>query len=160
MITAGYAVAQETQKAVLYDITTPLKPQSAEASSVQRPYTEKNETFYAENAVDQDPGTRWSSNFSEPQWLIIDLGEAYDIDRVIIGWESAYAASYNIEVSTDKEIWIKAYSTQEGKGRTETVSFKPQKARYIKINCLTRKGQWGFSIWDITVYGKKKLVLF
>lgn len=149
-----------TQKAVLYDVTTPLKPQSAEASSVQRSDAEKNETFYAKNAIDQDPGTRWSSNFNEPQWLIMDLGEVYDVDRVIIGWESAYAASYNIEVSTDKKSWTEVYSTQEGKGRTETVSFKPQKARYVKINCLKRKGQWGFSIWDIMVYGKKKLMLF
>lgn len=160
LITAGYAAAQEGEKTVFYEVQTPLKPRFADASSIQPPDKDKKEDFYAKNAIDEDPATRWSSNFNEPQWLMIDLGEVCEVDRVMIRWESAYAASYNIEVSTDKKTWTEAYSTQEGQGKTETLTFKPQKARYIKINCLKRKGQWGFSIWDVMIYGKKKLVLF
>jgi len=141
-------------------VRTPLKPRLAEASSTQAPEKEKKENFDSKNAIDGDPATRWSSNFSEPQWLIIDLGKTCDVDKMAITWESAYATSYNIEVSTDKDTWTEVYSTQEGKGSTENMTFNPQKARYIKINCLKRKGQWGFSIWDVSVYEKKKLVLF
>src|SRR5690606_35870306 len=39
------------------------------ASSVE------NAAFPASNAVDGDPGTRWSSAFSDPQWIRIDLGD-------------------------------------------------------------------------------------
>ena len=157
---APYLVAQEAEKTVFYDVRTPLKPRLAEASSAQAPGKEEKDDFYALNSIDENAATRWSSNFSEPQWLIIDLGKTCDVDKMTINWESAYATSYNIEVSRDKDNWAEVYSTQEGKGSTESITFKPQKTRYIKINCLKRKGQWGFSIWDVSVYEKKRLVLF
>lgn len=157
---APYLVAQEAEKAVFYDVRTPLKPRLAEASSTQAPDKEKKENFDALNAIDENPATRWSSNFSEPQWLMMDLGKTCDVDKMVITWESAYATSYNIEISRDRNNWTEVYSTQEGKGGAESIAFKPQKTRYIKINCLKRKGQWGFSIWDVSVYEKKRLVLF
>jgi mannan endo-1,4-beta-mannosidase len=160
LITAPYLVAQETEKAVFYDVRTPLKPLSAEASTTQSSDKDKEEDFFAANAIDEDPATRWSSNFSEPQWLMIDLGRICEVDKINIKWESAYATSYRIEVSTDKDKWTEVCSTREGKGDVENIIFKPQKTRYIKINCLKRKGQWGFSIWDVSVYEKKRLVLF
>ena len=34
----------------------------------------ENSTFPAANATDGNTGTRWSSAFSDPQWLEVDLG--------------------------------------------------------------------------------------
>src|SRR5262249_44277497 len=45
--------------------------------------------FSAGNAVDADSGTRWSSQFSDPQWIYIDLGSTYSISEVRLNWENA-----------------------------------------------------------------------
>src|SRR5689334_8779198 len=48
----------------------------------------------ASNAVDGNTGTRWSSAFSDPQWLQIDLGSTQSVCQVILNWEAAYATAY------------------------------------------------------------------
>ena len=40
-----------------------------------------------ENAVDGDPGTRWASEFSDPEWIYVDLGESVEIGAVLLNWE-------------------------------------------------------------------------
>ena len=37
-------------------------------------YVEPGNDYRPENAVDGLPDTRWSSEFSDPQWLAVDLG--------------------------------------------------------------------------------------
>ncbi len=52
-------------------------------------------SYPAGNAVDGNPATYWSSDFADPAWLRVDLGESVRIRRVTIDWETAYAeASY------------------------------------------------------------------
>ena len=63
------------------------------ASSVE------NAAMAAANATDGNTGTRWSSAFSDPQWIQIDLGATATIDQVILSWEAAYARSFTIAVS-------------------------------------------------------------
>jgi len=58
--------------------------QTAVASSTQAPQ------YAASNAVDGDPTTRWSSQFSDPQWIYVDLGRETQIDHVVLRWETAY----------------------------------------------------------------------
>ena len=91
---------------------------------------------------------------------MLDLGEAYNVDKVIVFWESAYAASYKIEISDDKANWKEIYATETGRGKVETITFPLSKIRYIRIDCIKKSGEWGFSIWEVSVYGKRKLVLF
>jgi hypothetical protein len=38
----------------------------------------------AGNATDGNTGTRWSSAFSDPQWLQVDLGSSQTVCRVLI----------------------------------------------------------------------------
>src|SRR6185503_4156216 len=40
------------------------------------------------NAVDGNLNSRWSSAFSDPQWIQIDLGATYTICRVVLRWET------------------------------------------------------------------------
>src|SRR5262249_34006377 len=53
----------------------------------------------ASAAVDGNAGTRWSSGFSDPQWLQVDLGSSQAICQVGLTWEAAYAKSFQIQVS-------------------------------------------------------------
>src|SRR5690348_486167 len=57
------------------------------------------------NAVDGNTTTRWSSAFSDPQWIQIDLGSTQNICRVKLNWEAAYGKSYQIQTSNDGTTW-------------------------------------------------------
>jgi len=48
----------------------------------------------AGNAVDGNTNTRWSSAFSNPQWIQVDLGATYTISQVVLQWEAAYGTAF------------------------------------------------------------------
>jgi RHS repeat-associated protein len=108
--------------------------------------------FPAGNALDGNPTTRWSSAFSDPQWLQVDLGAAKTIDRVRLFWEAAYATAYQIQTSTDGTTWANAYTTTAGKGGEEVVSFTAVSARYVRMYGTKRATTAGYSLWDFNVY--------
>src|SRR5690349_15110259 len=70
----------------------------------------ENATFPASAAVDGNTGTRWSSAFSDPQWLQVDLGAPAQITRVALTWETAAARAFQIQVSNDATTWTSIYS--------------------------------------------------
>ena len=55
----------------------------------------ENASFPASAAVDGNTGTRWSSAFSDPQWLEVDLGSSQSICQVTLDWD--FAAAYGPE---------------------------------------------------------------
>ena len=59
--------------------------------------------FPGSSAVDGNLTTRWASAWSDPQWIYVDLGATYNITEVELYWESAYATSFQIQVSPDAE---------------------------------------------------------
>src|SRR3954454_12937596 len=61
-------------------------------------------------ATDGNPGTRWSSAFSDPQWLRVDLGATATIDQVTLNWETAYARAFSVQTSADGTNWTTIYS--------------------------------------------------
>lgn len=104
--------------------------------------------------MDGDYGTRWASAREDNQWLYVDLGKEYVINRVVIHWETAYGREYKIEVSNDPDVgWQEVYYTKEGKGGIEDISFDEVKARYVRMYGIRRGTQYGFSIWEFEVYG-------
>jgi len=44
--------------------------------------------------VDGNPGTRWASEWSEPQYLTVTFVRPYVVDRIVLHWEQAYATEY------------------------------------------------------------------
>src|SRR5688572_18189650 len=67
----------------------------ASASSTEKAGLEAGKAFDGSNT------TRWSSAFSDPEWLAVDLGTTYEINRVVLLWETAYGKAYALQVSTD-----------------------------------------------------------
>ncbi|MFD9540810.1 discoidin domain-containing protein [Streptomyces sp. NPDC060022] len=106
----------------------------------------------AGSAVDGDPGTRWSSAASDPQWLSVDLGAPAALDRVELSWEAAYAKTYRIEVSSNGTDWSTAYSTTNGAGGTETVDVSGT-ARFVRMLGTARATGYGYSLWEFKVFG-------
>jgi beta-glucosidase len=108
--------------------------------------------YPAPDATDGDPGTRWSSAASDPQWLEVDLGAQQQICSVGILWETAYASAFSIQVSNDNSTWTTIYSTTTGTGGSQTIPASVT-ARYIRMYATARATQWGDSIFEFDVYG-------
>lgn len=116
----------------------------------------ENESNSAARVLDDNMQTRWSSQFSDPQWLLIDMGEARDIVGLTLYWEAAYGKSYDILLSEDGKAWRNAYATAEGDGLTDDIYFGKKKARFIKISLNERGTQWGYSLWEVRIKGAEE----
>ena len=107
----------------------------------------------AENAVDGNFSTRWSSQFSNPQYIIVDLLELYHLDVIALAWESAYSSEYTLEVSEDNANWIQIVHDTNANGGNDL--FYPEiNARYIRVEGLQRATQWGHSLFEIQAFGE------
>ncbi|WP_245667080.1 beta-1,3-glucanase family protein [Actinomadura latina] len=123
-------------------------------AALNRPATAsstENGTFPASAAVDGDPGTRWSSAFSDPQWLQVDLGSSQDICQVVLNWEAAYGKAFQIQVSGNGSTWTTLYSTANASGGNQTLNVSGN-GRYIRMYGTTRGTEWGYSLWSFGVH--------
>ena len=102
--------------------------------------------------VDGRLDTRWSSSFSDPQWIAVDLEKQERISRVTLYWEVAYAEAYSIDVSLDGKTWKQVYQTNSGQGESEVVRFAPVDARWVRITGTRRVTPYGYSLWEIGVF--------
>jgi F5/8 type C domain/Beta-1,3-glucanase/Putative Ig domain len=112
----------------------------------------ENATFPASNAVDGNLGTRWSSAFSDPQWLEVDLGSVQTVCQVTLNWETAYGKAFQIQTSTDNTTWTTIFSTTTGTGGTQTLTVSGS-GRYIRMFGTARGTQFGYSLFEFQVFG-------
>jgi len=103
-------------------------------------------------AVDGNPGTRWSSAHNEPNWIQVDLGSVKAITRVRLNWEVAYGRVYSIQLSNDGNTWTDAYATSNGLGGTEDLAVTGN-GRYVRMFGINRATVYGFSLWELEVFG-------
>ncbi|MFG2039882.1 discoidin domain-containing protein [Dactylosporangium sp. NPDC048998] len=106
----------------------------------------------AANATDGNTGTRWSSAFSDPQWLQVDLGATHSISKVTLNWEAAYATAFQIQTSPDGTNWTSIYSTTTGAGGNQTLNVTGS-GRYVRMYGTQRATAYGYSLWEFQVYG-------
>lgn len=125
-------------------------------------------------ATDGDLGIRWGSEHSDDQWLTLDLGENCYISRVAIVWEAAFAAKYDIQVAQDgcemmdftaryagvdtpvrvpaETVW-RTVVTERAPGAGEKVTTVNATGRYIRMRGLERGSAYGYSCYEMSVYG-------
>jgi len=75
------------------------------------------------------------------------------VARVEIDWEAACAAEYALEISPDGEAWKEVYHTDKGQGGTEVIRFGPLEARWVRMRGIRRATEYGYSIWELRVFG-------
>jgi hypothetical protein len=130
----------------LGETAEPLKLAATATASSQ-----ESATLGAANAVDGSTATRWSSAFSDPQWLRLDLGAVKPINRVVLRWEAAYSSSYDIELSSDGVAYSKVYADTAGNGGVDDLALAGS-ARYVRLNSYKRATPYGNSLWEVEVY--------
>jgi fibronectin type 3 domain-containing protein len=114
--------------------------------------SQESASYPPSNAVDGSLSTRWSSAFSDPQWLEVDLGTTRTITQVVLNWETAYATAFQIQTSTDGTTWTTVYSTTTGTGGTQTLPVSGS-GRYVRMYGTQRATGYGYSLWEFQVFG-------
>lgn len=109
----------------------------------------------AELAVDGNGTSRWQAQSADDEYLQVDLGSVQTVNTVNITWEAAYAERYEIQVSVDGETWT-TVATENGKTGEITSSFAAVKAQYVRMQGIKRGTQYGYSIYEMEVYGALK----
>jgi hypothetical protein len=97
--------------------------------------------------------TKWTSESSDPQWIMVDLGSEMSINRVILKWDSAYAKAFKIQVSKDTATWTDVFSTTKAGLRSITdETFAVTAARYVRMYG-TQRGNTskGYSLFEFMV---------
>lgn len=105
------------------------------------------------SAFDGSVASRWSSSFSDPQWIYVDLGTSYTVNRVVLRWEAAYGKSYQIQTSNNTVDWTTVYSTTTGNGGVDDLSVTGT-GRYIRMYGTVRGSAFGYSLYEFEVYGE------
>ncbi|MDD5688594.1 MAG: glycosyl hydrolase [Elusimicrobia bacterium] len=103
--------------------------------------------------TDGKMGTRWSSEYSDLQWIKIDLVDTYNINQVVLRWDPAYGKDYQLQVSSNDINWTQIYTKTNGTGGVDTLSGLSGSGRYIRMYGTARGSVWGYSLWEFEVYG-------
>ena len=120
--------------------------------------------------TDGDLNSRWGSDWinntdNSPEYVYVDLEDVYDINKVKIYWDNAFAKNYEIQVCNenpeDENSWIKVLDIDDGNGGEDDIEFNDVNARYVRIYCKEMGlAPFGYSIKDIEIYSdadKKEL---
>ena len=110
-----------------------------------------------------------TANDHDSHWATVDLGDAVDLDNIIISWDGgAYPKNLKISLSEDGAEYAEVYSVSdwnpepEPREPGETVwtkvvtnaEFKEQKARYIRVDFDTPSSVWGITIYELEAYNQ------
>jgi hypothetical protein len=109
-------------------------------------------------AIDGNMGTRWSSGFTDNEWISFDLGAAKTVTNVVLSWENASGKTYKIQGSNDAGFTtstdLYSYTAAACGAKTDSLTISNTGAfRYIRMLGQTRCTGYGYSIYEATVYG-------
>lgn len=105
-------------------------------------------------AVDGNSSTRWASTLGiDPQWITVDLGNNYNISRIKINWEAAYGKNFLVQVSADNANWTTLQNVQDNTSLSNDYANLNGNGRYVRIYGTARGTTYGYSIYELEVYG-------
>lgn len=119
--------------------------------------TQESGSLAAHRAIDGNLTTRWSSAFQNPQWIVVDLGQDVHVDTVVLRWESAASADYELQIAPDSSSgpysWSTLFRERSGNGGVDTISGLGTVGRYVRMYSHARTTGWGNSLWEFEVVG-------
>ncbi len=110
-------------------------------------------SYRASNAVDGSTSSYWRVDSSRSEWLKVDLGQSYRVDKVVIQWGSEFAREYEVQVSANNYSWARVEDQNYGNGGTDEVTFSERDVRYVRVYC-TREDDRGYRISELEVYNE------
>ena len=115
----------------------------------------KEKDYQPEEAFDGNLGSRYAAaSYESGVTLGVDLGKTYKVSSVAFKWEGAYATEYNIQVSKDGKAYDTVKTMTADKAETIEVPLdEAVEARYVRIECVKNALNYGYSLWEMGVYG-------
>lgn len=100
---------------------------------------------------------RWESEHGiDGVTVNIELAAPVTVYQMKIYWEGASASEYKVYFSETGEDggWTEVYHGKSSQGaRTDTIALsEPMSAKYIKIECISRVTNYGYSIYETEIY--------
>lgn len=142
----------------------PLQAQNLNLAYGKRTEASSQESanYSASNATDGDNRTRWSSEFTDNQNLVVDLGTVQTIDRIRLTWEVANGRDFLLQVSSDALTWttVKAVTNNAPTDRNgyflnEYPNLNVNGTsigRYVRMLGSARNTSFGYSIFEFEVF--------
>ena len=151
-------IALATTIGLALTLLTAAAPPAAAADllSQGRPATAsstENAATPASAAVDGNTGTRWSSAFSDPQWLQVDLGATATISQVVLqlgGRVRPRVPDPDLDRRHHLDHRLLAPRPAPAACRPSTVTGS---GRYVRMYGTQRATAYGYSLWEFQVYG-------
>ncbi|MEJ2693214.1 MAG: carboxypeptidase regulatory-like domain-containing protein, partial [Candidatus Thiodiazotropha sp.] len=113
--------------------------------------SEESLRYKAKYAGDRNQSTRWWGYEDGKQWLMLDLGGIYPIDRIDISWHDYYADQYNIRISKNGRYWETIKAITSGDGGFDRNSFEIRKARFVLIEVRHAIAS-SYSIYEVEIF--------
>lgn len=122
----------------------------------------------AANAVDNDEGTEWQSHAGTADteeartydaWLIVNLGDKYDVDLVAVKFEGACSQAYTIEFTDDLEHAWKTGASYSGAAGTNarrdehSALTNNTAVQYVRFFSTKAATQYGMKVQELRVFG-------
>ncbi|MCQ4210669.1 discoidin domain-containing protein [Streptomyces longispororuber] len=105
----------------------------------------------AAKAVDGSHDTRWASDWSDPQWLQVDLGSRQSFRHVQLDWETSYAKAYTVQTSDDGQNWRTVHEVTDGNGGIDDFDVTGS-GRYVRVAGTVRGTGYGYSLHEFGIY--------
>ncbi|MBZ2196895.1 family 20 glycosylhydrolase [Occultella gossypii] len=136
----------------------------ATASSV---YTGDPARFAAANANDRNSATRWGTDYArtnpaEPppsdhdpsnDWIQIALAEPSPVWSVVLDWETARPALFELQTTTDGLTWTTVREvTSPATGRTEYRLGLEEPVSHVRMQGIQTATTFGYSLWSFEVW--------
>jgi beta-glucanase (GH16 family) len=144
--------AVTTSAVVSVTVGTAATPNLALNKPVTVSSTENGQSL-GSAAVDGNGTTRWSSAFADPQWLYVDLGASYNVNRLKLTWEAAYGKDFLVQVSTDATNWTTLKSVTGNTSLSNDYTGLSGTGRYVRLYGTARGTTYGYSLYELEVYG-------
>ena len=129
-------------------------PSNLAIGAVATASSSESAQYPGSNAIDGDPTTRWSSAFSDPQTLTVDLGARASISDISLLWEASYGKAYTLEVSNDGSAWTQVAATDNSDGGTDDYPGLSATGRYVRMTGTARALPYGYSLYEFAVNGE------
>jgi hypothetical protein len=149
--------AMEVDYVRVYD-SPPAQPEPEVHIALNKPASASSQQageFGPANAFDGNASTRWASDWSDPQWLQVDLQDTYEVDSIRLYWETALGRDYTIQVADNPAgPWTTALQVNDnGIAGWVTHEFAAQAGRFVRLLGTQRGTEWGYSLYEFEVYG-------
>jgi hexosaminidase len=115
-----------------------------------------------ELAVDDnlELGSSWWAS-PGPQWLQVDLGNPFNVDRIELFpyWDGSRSYQYTVEVSLDGKAWSigadRKSNTKPASAEGDEIRFGASTVRFVKVNMLCCSANEGVHVVELRVWPAK-----